>query len=411
MLCRTRLAVLSFLCCTVLTAAAVPDPAGLKQAVALFQATTDPKTDLAALAVANTSNASAHPADPFVQKLAALTSGRLAERAANYPTRLALLHAGLNHVAAMQANDTEAGQYRPDVLIMVNNAPTDLNLKDGLDLEKQFLSTIFDTERLSGLLIPEHQPLPAGVAPPPFSPQAWNAGFAAYVYLEKKDCAGAFNLLDRLIAAGEAELAQNPRYEVTSAVSKLYANRCKALIAAAKRAPQAASSLDRLIQAGKDSDRFLALMGKHDLLFWPQSDEQKLRRLIESVQAARQRALDEPRSLAMQPDDWFTAEEVGKGPAHLAMIRALSAAWAVDLTAGGLATRSRSYLALRKDTQARADRSPNRKAANHAFALAAREHAEIEAARPGAAFISKVPDFLWEFIDPTVKPRSKITDP
>ncbi|MDZ4759747.1 MAG: hypothetical protein SGJ21_01565 [Alphaproteobacteria bacterium] len=152
-----------------------------------------------------------------------------------------------------------------------------------------------------------------------------------------------------------------------------------------------------LAKAEADSKRFLELNPEGDSAYWSKYDETLLKQVGETVRIAALPDIAEA--------DWFKPGNPESPKVVRAIAQKFDEAWAKDApkgVAGAFQTYRDLVKALVYD---RAIPSGNMAPAKRAIALAAQGHANGEFRATANRDLKAPPEFLWNWIDPEIKPR------
>jgi hypothetical protein len=354
----------------------------LNETVEAFAASNQPNVNVAELVKFVDERAAMCPNEAHVQKYAAMARFNLANRT-NGQEKLDHAMAARKFVAAMNAGMNGTDGLR---MFMVGGQMGQSRLDDAYEVDKRSLEMLFVAETGAGALIPEHQPLQPGVNPGPCSDWAGSWATTTSIFIrERGDNAAAFNFLDRLIAACEANIVQGRNRDTLS-------HRARALFASVDRAPMAAGVKEKLDRITADTERYKLLRGGYDTLYWSEFDD---KRLFDLYVKAR---LKEAPKLPME--QWFTPENIDKETTIAQIGAAFDETWAADAAAGGIRQAHKIYRDFMSRALALANQSARPPMAKRILTLGAFRHAEGEYRKPENAALPKPPIFLYNWIDP-----------
>ena len=372
-----------------LSAASAECPAGgLQTAVNIYSSTGQPGANPDAIAAQIDMLATTCASNPHVQKVAAMTYQALTTNAGDIGKAYDRAVSAWTYQGAMRR---ARGANEKPVMIMVNGQAGQVDVYANDGHEEALLINLFVLELKSGKLYSDHQPLKPGEKARACGEwdaiDVQNASWFIRKNL-KTHIPPALDFIDRASAACAATIDKgvNPR------ILGLRASALYALINDNPKRPDAVAMLDKALA---DSKRFMELRPGGDSVYWSTYDRDRLDALSAKVR------LD---NLPLPPeDDWFKPGN----PESPAVVRALAAklddAWAID-AARGIGGAYRTYRDLIGGLYDKAMKSGNVMAARHAVALAAQGQANGSMRKSETRELQAPPDFLWNWIDPAVKP-------
>lgn len=258
------------------------------------------------------------------------------------------------------------------------------------EIESRVRDLLFTAEQKAGRLAPED--MPPGQGEPLRACSQHETGDAQRAYfwvLNKGDHAGAFNVLDRTVAACESDFAKGSHLGALG-------QRASALTASAQRNLKAPSALEKLKRARVDGDRFHALNKGWDKVVWTREASARLDDLILQVLVGRGEA--PPRT------DWFTSDYVSTPTMEKLVALAIDAAWAANVKAGGMTLGHKTYRDELTSLWSQSLKASDMPAARTMIYTAAKAQAEGRTRAPENASLPAPPQYLYSWMDPAKTP-------
>jgi hypothetical protein len=332
--------------------------------------------------------------EPYTLKIAAMTFATI--KSADAHTAVARLARAREIFRLMWVS--LKGSNPPILAMAENNSPFYVGFDDLYQTETQVLKLLFTAEQFANELAPEQMTIGKGAPMRACEQGDYIDAQQAYFWLQEKDHAGAFNLLDRLAQYCTAEIDKGQ-------YPQIIANRARSLLASAKRAGvDKPAALDQLKRARADADRYLLIRkGRYSAgEFW-NDDDANITGLL--MQAMLKQGAAPPR------DQWFKPPLVSDPLTGRIIAMTLDAAWAED-SKTGIASAYKTYRGEIAPLYALANTSADPKAARKLLFNAARDHAEARIRGPNNASLKAPPSYLYNWIDPDfVAPAPAPTSP
>ncbi|MCA8901004.1 MAG: hypothetical protein KDA53_07100 [Hyphomonas sp.] len=352
----------------------------LQSAADNFIAIGQPGADVSGILGAIDALVEACPTSPHVLKTGAMTyaNGALAdtENAVDHYTT------SLNLISRMW--DNIEGHTAKSVIDQ-NGKTQIVGFTDLYDLKKYVLNGLLQAELTSGVSSPYTQPLAEGEAQPACrSTDKTDVSIASTWIRSHGDHPGAYNLMDRMIARCDADMADR-RY------TGMLGLRARALLASIQHDPRQDGALAKAERAKADSERFVALNGGYDSVAWLKSDTLNLERATGVVRATMQPAVLSP--------DMFRPPRLNNPETEYSLALLLDEAWAKDADAGlagGYAAYREAISQAFEMTRPLDDPDP----ARLMLFNAAEAHASGAVRAPGHESLEPPPAFLYNWIKP-----------
>lgn len=377
---KAKLGALALFACVGTPAFAACPDSGLQDVLNVYYETAKPNPDPASIISRTDAIVAQCPAEPYVLKAAAVTyatvkTQSVPESIANLSKSRALFRqmwdnlSGSSPARAVTGGAGERAMYGFD---------------DLYNIEGQVRNLLWQAEQVSGQLADEDKPIGQGVQRPCHYSDG-SDGQRAYFWINSKgDFAGAWNFLDRVIAAC------NPTVENKKNVD-LLGYRARALYASANRAPTAPDAFDKIKRAKADAERFYAIHGRYSSTWLSESDSQRINALYLQIAF---------KTGAVPPNEkWFEAPNLTNPITATYIAMALDGAWAED-SKTGISSAYKTYRDVITKAYGRAQTSADPKAARTLLFDGAKSHASGKIRAPGNESLKAPPEFLYVWTDP-----------
>lgn len=323
------------------------------------------------------------PAEPYVLKAAAMTYASApppdAATAVKRPSRTREI---FRQMWASLTGNT------PAKLVMVENGPVYFGFDDVYNMESEVRALLFRAELIAGVLAPEDQPMGQGAPMRACESNDSSDSQRAYFWIKDQgDHPGAFNLLDRVAAYCEAEIANGRNEEMLS-------HRARALIASARRDLKKPDAPAKLQKAKADGERYFAIRKGWDTLYWREAESKELDGLLLQVSG----------KTAIAKEDWFKQPVMSDPEIEMIIAMHLDDIWARDAKAGGIAQAHKIYRDEMSKLGAQAFAAQDRAAARTLLYKAAKAHADGKVRAEANLGLKAPPEFLYRWLDPTYTP-------
>jgi hypothetical protein len=348
----------------------------------------DQKADLVAIAAQMAALVKLCPAQPHVLKVAAMLHGDLTEVAKTSDKVYEQALAAWTYFSAMR---TARGPNEKPVMIMVGRQPRELDVYASDGLEAGLIGNLYVAEVKANKLTPDHEKMKAGEkvrACGYYDPiDVQNTAFFIQKNL-KTPIPPAMNYIDRAAAACEKEMDKG----VNDRILGLRASTWHKLV----EADPARSDGDALMTVAlRDVKRFHEINPTWDSAYLSSYD-------ADQIEAFAKKRMINAAPLPAE-EDWFKPGNPENPRVVAALAAKLDAAWAIDAPLG-LAGAYKTYRDLIGALYTRTMTSGNVNPARHALALAAQGHSDGSLRSPATKDLKSPPDFLWNWIDASVKP-------
>ena len=324
----------------------------------------------------------------YVLKVAALTHAVLSQRA-TAPEKI-LAHGAKARTLAMRMRDVQpANEISVTAQVGQNWIPIQIF---GDTFDRDILLAYFGAQQRSKLLDKDSKPLAPGEALRPC--RSWDRVEAQEVSgiirdNLKADLTAPLNLLDRLIAVCAARIESKQDDLLLGLRARAYYQ----LLTDNPQRPGGRAIMDKLLA---DSKRFFELSPRGDSVYWSTYDRDRL--------AAFAVEFDIATGNVPARSEWFKPGNTENALVVRTIALALDDAWATDEPKGP-GGGYRTYRDLIVALMSEADKSGNATAARRAIGLAAKGQSDGSMRRSANLNRKSPPDFLWAWIDPSVKPQ------